>query len=1063
MPSLDNHVESARHWRSLDELADTPEFRSLIGTEFPNLANMLQTAPTRRQFLKVMGASLALGGLTGCRWPKEEIVPFANQPPGRIPGEPVRYATTMELSGVGTGLLVTSYDGRPIKIEGNDLHSGSLGRSSAQMQAAILEMYDPDRSTTALERVGTEWQHRTNAQFDAALKARLTAPGAGCYVLSESSSSPTLAAARERLRQALPAAQWLEYEPLSCDNEREGTRLAYGTPLRAHVQFDQADVLFSLDCDFLQNAPNAVRATRDFAARRSASDGAMNRLYCAESVLSLTGSNADHRYAVRASELPAVLVALANELLAHGLRLPESAAALGAGLRDVPAGAFPFVAALSAELLASGGRCAIVVGPRQSAEAHALGAALNAALGAVGKGVQYTAAPDAQRPTHLKAIAALANDLEAGKVKTLLILGGNPAYNAPAELKLGEKLAKAEFVAHLALYHDETGRLAHWHVPAAHFLEAWSDSLAWDGTLSITQPLIEPLFGGRTAAELISAAVDAKPASGYEQVRATLRAKWSDPADFEARWRGVLHDGLAKDTALAPFSPTLATAGWAAVVDGLKNRPQSSAGSFDVVFAQDNKIYDGRFANNAWLHEFPDPLTKMTWDNAALISTVDAAKFGIRRDDRIEITVAGRTMKIPVCVLPGHAPGAITLPLGYGRQQAGVVAKGAGFDVYPLRTSEGWHLSTGAAVKVVSGRYPLVTTQDHHYMSNPVPDAELQRRVPELVRVGTLETYKKDPKFVQHIGHSLPLVQMFQPAEQGQHRWAMSIDLSKCTGCGACVVACQAENNIPVVGKGEVALGREMHWMRIDRYFQGQPDQPDAIKVVHQPVNCMHCENAPCEQVCPVAATVHDSDGLNVMVYNRCIGTRYCSNNCPYKVRRFNWFNNNHGPQHPRSLAQGTIKPLTWSQPGLLPLKRVTEIEMLGKNPKVSVRSRGVMEKCTYCTQRIADAKIRYRNESVTPKLGNEKAQGAYAIPDGVVTTACAQACPAEAIVFGDLAVSGSKVAAAHAHDRSYAMLEEINVRPRTKYLAKLRNPVAGPAPADAGGHHDAHETKGHG
>ncbi len=791
---------------------------------------------------------------------------------------------------------------------------------------------------------------------------------------------------------------------------------------------------------------------RDFASRRSAHDGTMNRLFMLESNMSLTGSNADYRFAVRSGDIGLHLAQLANALLRKGVKLPAGAEALAGELASAEAGAPKFIEQMAADLQAAGGKAVILVGPRQPAEAHALAAVLNAALGS--KAVSYSEDGEA-RPTHLEAIRTLAEKMGAGEVKTLVVLGANPALTAPADLDFAAKLEKVPVSIHLGLYCDETGKRCAWHAPQAHFLEAWGDARAWDGTLSLSQPLIEPLYGGRTNAQLLAGLLG-EGASAYSLTRAAFKS-FSGGGDFESAWRTALHDGIVPGTAAAVKTPPVSGSGLAGLGAALAKPAAAGKDGFEVVFAQDNKVYDGRFANNGWLQELPDPLTKLTWDNAALISPADAKRLGLRRDDHVEIALGNHTLKIPVCVLPGHAVGSLTLPLGYGREDGGVVARGSGFNAYKLRTSGAWHIAA-ASVKSSGTSYHLATTQDHHAMDTKVGNDELERRVGELVREATLDKYKADPKFAHKKVHELPLAQLFGEFKSEKHRWGMTIDLAKCTGCSACVVACQSENNIPVVGKDEVVLGREMQWMRIDRYFRGDPEHAETLSVVHQPVNCMQCENAPCEQVCPVGATMHDEDGLNAMVYNRCIGTRYCSNNCPYKVRRYNWFYNQHGPAHPRSIANGTISPLSYQNPGLLPKVALTDIEKLGKNPRVTIRARGVMEKCTYCVQRISDAKIKYRNESVTPTLGNEG--HGYHIPDGEVVPACAQACPAEAIVFGDLNDKASRVAKTQADDRCYAMLGEFNFRPRTQYMAKLRNNAGGadaehgPGPEDKPAEH---------
>jgi MoCo/4Fe-4S cofactor protein with predicted Tat translocation signal len=1064
-----------QYWRSLDELSGSPEFRALLEREFPGLSAELLSSPTRRQFLKVMGASLALAGLTGCRWPKENIVPHTERPAGRLPGVPVHYATTFEVAGIGAGLVVKSFDGRPIKIEGNARHPFSLGAASAWAQASLLEMYDPDRSTRPVHRGAAaepasagHGEHGGAADGFEAFALRhfaelRSAQGAGLCVLAEASRSPTLAALRGSLMKICPQARWYEYEPVSRDHEREGTRVAFGVPLRPHHRLDQTDVLLCLDADPLLTHPASLRYTRDFANRRTAEnvERTMLRLYAVESGLSLTGGNADRRFAVRSSEMGRVIWRLAAELARLGATVPVKAEAGGLG-RDA------FVAEIAEDLWAHKGRGAIMVGPGQPPEVHAVAHLLNLALGNVGGPVAYTVEPDADRPSHADGLAELTARMNSGQVSTLLILGGNPVYTAPADLNFVEALAKTPTSVHLSLFYDETSRHCTWHVPRAHYLEAWGDALAYDGTLSLVQPLIEPLYQGRTPIDLLALVLDDHPGRSYDLVRQTFESTLPGTADAQAAWTQALHDGFVAGTAWPLHRPSMSSTTWDVLIDRL-GKGESRDGGIELVFAPDVKVFDGRWANNGWLQELPDPLTKLTWDNAALLAPVTADKLGVKRNgDLLRIEAGGRALEIAAFVMPGHAADSITLPLGYGRgEAAGQVAAGTGFDAYRLRTrAHGWVVS-GAKVERVGRRYPLATTQDHHAMRTRVAEEEMQSRLPALVRDGTLASYRAyldrperpaDPRanfayeMSHHKVHLLPLVQLFQPRVfPDSAAWAMAIDLSRCTGCSACVVACQAENNVPVVGKDEVGRGREMLWLRVDRYFQGEPDAPGMI---FQPVPCQHCENAPCEQVCPVAATTHDSDGLNVMVYNRCIGTRYCSNNCPFKVRRFNWFYNHHGPYHPRSVEDGTVGFPTWKQPGMLPQKRLTEIEMLAMNPEVTVRSRGVMEKCTFCVQRIAAARIPARNAEVSPRA---TAGDVADIPDGTIVPACAQTCPADAIVFGDLHRADSRVRKLHEHHRAYVMLEELNVRPRVKYLVKLRNPggaehdAAHGAPARAG------------
>jgi MoCo/4Fe-4S cofactor protein with predicted Tat translocation signal len=978
-----------RYWRSLGERADTPEFREMLAREYPNEPWEALPPATRRSFLKVMGASLALAGLAGCRYPKEEIVPFA-RPAGYTPGVALQYATAMELGGVASGLLVTSYDGRPTKVEGNPGHPVNQGAADAITQASILGLYDPSRSRSPArrqdgQRSTVEWDGFADYVRDqfGSLKGR---GGQGLHILSEASSSVTLEAQRKRLQSVYPLAAWHEYEPLSWDNERKGTMIAFGEPMRPQYSLDKADVVVCLDADPLSDHPAAVKHARDFAdGRRRADSGAMNRLYAVESVFSVTGTMADHRFPVQSRQVETVAGQLAAAVA------PSSA---GAFERYASSSFRPrFVEGIAKDLLAHHGRCVVIAGPRQPAEVHAMAHAMNVALGAVGTTVTYTADPEPQRPSHVDAIASAADAMRSGSVDTLLILGGNPVYDAPADVDFAGALAKVPNSIHLSLYEDETSRACQWHLPRAHYLESWGDARAYDGTVSVVQPLIEPLYGGKTPVEVLSFVLDDSPAKGYDLVRAAL-APLAAGADFERFWTRALNDGIVPNTAWPLATP--AQRHFALLAD--QNRAAQSDG-LEVVFVRDVKVHDGRFANNGWLQEMPDPLTKMTWDNAAIVAPATAKTLGVKADDLIKLRANGREIEAAVYVLPGQAADSITIALGYGRKAAGKVADGAGFDAYMLRTAGAMGFAGGASVQKTGGTYALSCTQDHHAI-DLIGLRGTEKRLGELVREADFAEYKDDPAAVKEKFHEPELHQMYgsHPYTEG-YQWGMSIDLNACTGCGACAVACTAENNVPVVGKEQVGRSREMHWLRIDRYFKGTPEAP---QVAQQPVACVQCENAPCEQVCPVGATVHSAEGLNQMTYNRCVGTRYCANNCPYKVRRFNWFNFH---------------------------KQMTETEKMAQNPEVTVRARGVMEKCTYCVQRIEAVKI------VAKNAGRE-------IRDGEVVPACAQTCPSRAIVFGNLNDPESRVRKLHESLRSYGLLEEINTRPRTRYLAKIRNTV---------------------
>ena len=1073
-------VAETAYWRSLDELAETPEFRRFVEAEFPSRTGELVDPLSRRRFLQVMGASLAMAGLTGCddlirvRWPKEEILPFASRPEGRHPGTPVYYASAMELAGVGVGVLVKSFDGRPIKVEGNPEHPDSQGATDAFTQASLLDLYDPDRARGVFEKPGelmaqkdgrrvpnSSWA-KFGRELQGALAEHEVTKGEDLLVISEASSSLTQAALKRRLEQKYPKLTWVEWEPLGRDNEWDGGELAFGQGrrLRSHLHLAQARVILSLDSDFLHAHPHAVRHARDFMNGRRATDISpdelrqrMNRLYVVESVLSLTGAQADHRLAVASTQVPALAAKLAQLLLVPGTGTLRPEEQIQADLAQLD----PFLRQAAQDLLDHRGQGLVVVGARQPKEVHALGHLLNQALENVGKGktLTYTDAPG-DRPSFISAVERFTAALKNSQVGTVLILGGNPVVDVPRELGFGEGLQKAKRSIYLGTHLNETALRCTWALPRAHWLESWGDTRGWDGTLSLVQPLISPIWEGRSAIELLSLFLG-QPKSGYDLVRATLQAELK-PADFERAWRRWLHDGVIGETRLATRTTAVqAEPVWEAVRALGEAAPAApGAEAMELVLTQDASLYDGRFANNAWLQELPDPVTKLTWDNALLLSPAAAEARRLHTGDMARIEVPGsEPMDVAVMVLPGMAEWTAALSMGYpgqGRTGPGAVAKGTGFDAYPLRTKGAMYVRTGVKVgrSPAGGSHKLAVTQDHHTIVSRVGQDEVQRRITGeavgggsswwLVREGTVQRYAEEPGFARgYHGPDPQENQLWQPpidyAAQ-YFRWGMAIDLNACTGCSTCVVACQAENNIPVVGKSEVERGREMHWLRIDRYFRGDPrgrsSEGEELAVMFQPVPCMQCENAPCESVCPVAATTHSVEGLNDMAYNRCIGTRYCSNNCPYKVRRFNWFWNHHGPFHPRSNPGASQLP---QPPELTP--QLEPVEQMAMNPDVTVRSRGVMEKCTYCVQRIKAVSIPAKNQL------DKRLSGAppLRVPDGAIQTACQQACPTGAIVFGDLNDPNSRVSQLTKHQRAYSMLAELNTRPRTRYLAKLRNP----------------------
>ncbi|MBY0278368.1 TAT-variant-translocated molybdopterin oxidoreductase [Candidatus Binatia bacterium] len=962
------------YWRSLDELAGSEDFFAYLKAEFPRQVEALEHVD-RRQFMKLMGASLALAGLGACTTqPPEKVVPYVKPPEELVPGDPVYFATAMPLLGTVTGLLVESHVGRPTKIEGNPQHPASMGATDAITQASILGLYDPDRSQV-VRRVDEilSWE-AFQAALTAAMQAQTERGGAGLRILTQTVGSPTLAAQIDALLQKYPGARWHQYEPLARDNAVAGARLAFGDDVETLYRFDQADVVVSLDADFLSSGGGHVRYARDFIGKRRLTGGSrdMNRLYVVEPTPSNTGVKADQRLALRASRIPGVARALAA-----GIGISVA----GADAKDAAAA---WVAAAVADLKAHAGRSIVIAGDQQPAEVHAVAHAINAALGNVGKTVIYTepvvARPEVQRDS----LAALVKDMQAGKVELLLIIGGNPVYDAPADLDFAAALEKVAMRAHLSLFDDETSRLCQWHLPEAHYLESWSDGRAFDGTASVMQPLIAPLYSGRSAHELLAMVAGQGGAKGYDIVRDFWKKKRGD-AGFEVFWTRSLNDGVVADSAAAIKRVALRA-------DLASALPKAAAagGSSDleIVFRPDPTILDGRFSNLGWLQELPKPLSKLTWDNAVELSPHDAERLGIVNTDVVELELGGRKVQGAVWIAPGQADGVVTVTLGYGRTRAGRVGTGTGFDAYRLRTTAAPDQALGLVLAKTGDTYQLACTQHH---------GSLEGR--NIVRAANLEEYRAHPHVFREMGEDPPSDATMYPAwPYTGYAWGMAVDMNACIGCNACVIACVAENNIAVVGKEQVANGREMQWIRVDRYYVGEPEDPE---VAYQPMFCQHCELAPCETVCPVNATVHDEEGLNVMVYNRCVGTRYCSNNCPYKVRRFNFYR----------FTNYSDKSLE-----------------LQRNPDVTVRSRGVMEKCTYCVQRINHARIAAKREDRKVK-------------DGEIVTACQQTCPTDALVFGDINDEHSRVAKLKAEQRNYAVLGEINTRPRTTYLAIVRNP----------------------
>ena len=948
----------------------------------------------RREMLTVMAASAAMAGLTGCtKMPTQTIVPYVRQPEDVITADALFYATALTLGGIASGVLVETHMGRPTKVEGNPDHPASLGATDAFSQAATLSLYDPDRSQAVVHdgRIGSWEEFRREMNF--ALEAQKTKKGAGLRILTENVTSLSLAAQIQALLTAFPNARWHQFESVSRDAAREGSRQAFGEYVNTVYRLDQAQVILALDADFLMSFPGSVRYARDFAQSRRAQAPleSRNRLYVLEATPTVTGSVADHRLALRAGEIENFARGLAAELGVPGL----------SGRANLTGTAAAWVPVVARDLREHGGASIVIAGDQQPPAVHALAHAMNQQLGSFNRTVYFTDPLEPMAANHWQSINDLAAALRAGEVDLLIVIGGNPAYDAPIDLDLKSLLSKVPFSARLGLYEDETSAECHWHIPQTHILEEWGDARAYDGTISLVQPLIAPLYGGRSACDLLALLNGQPEIANHDVVRDYWRAHMpaqqsgdsktnssssavapvsaSGQGAFDAFWRKGLHDGVIAGTALPSKTVSLKA--------NFDLPSAASTSGLEIVFRPDPTIWDGRFANNSWLQELPKPLTTLAWDSVAMMSPITAGRLGLKSEDTVELKYSGRTVRAPVWALTGHADDSVTVFLGYGRARSGHVGTGIGFDAGWIRPLSTQWFGSGLSVRKAGLRWPLAQRQQFFQMEGR-----------DFVRSATLAEYQKNPSFAQT--NARPVYpSLYPPWKKGGYQWGMAIDLNACTGCGACVVACQAENNIAVVGKEQVMRGRPMHWIRIDHYSE----EPNGRINSSQPVLCMHCEDAPCELVCPVGATVHSPEGLNEMVYNRCVGTRYCSNNCPYKVRRFNF-----------------LLYSDWTTPSLYALR----------NPNVTVRSRGVMEKCTYCVQRINAAKIKAEEQD-------------RPVRDGEIVTACQQACPTQAIMFGNIADPNSRVSKLKATMLYYGLLEELNTRPRTTFEARLRNPNA--------------------
>jgi molybdopterin-containing oxidoreductase family iron-sulfur binding subunit len=1018
------------YWRSENELNKTAEFQSFQDREFPVDASVLETPVSRRSFIKLMGASMALAGLTGCngiRRPTRHIYPYANMPEYQVPGRPNFYATSMAIGHQVNGLVAESFEGRPTKIEGNpDYPLNPDGSASVFNQASVIDLYDPDRLKTVRHRNEAATWEGFSAWWNRQSKTLKANHGAGLYILSTIQTGPTFYRVADQLKSQFPQATFLISEPVNADNVVTGVYSMTSQKAIPVLDFSGAKVIVSLDSDFLGVEGDTVPQIRTFAESRVPGKK-MSRFYAIESRTGVTGAKADHRLRVKPSQIEAFTIVLAKALSQHVILPGQAALAPLFVQADALAHSFDskFINALVEDLLKNRGRSVVTAGYNQPPSVHALVWAINSALGNT-SGVRYYPVPFSDhafnKQSSTDALITLQNALESKAVDTLIILDGDPAYTAPADLNLGARLALAKHVVHLTLRENATSRTAEWVLPQAHFLESWDDATASTGAISIIQPLISPLFFGKTPAELLTLLANT-PQEDYDLVVATAKSNHTG-GNFDAAWKSWLHKGVVS-TGTSASMPSYSPTGLDTVLAESQKRVRKPNAGLEIAFYPDQKLYDGRYVNNGWLQETPETSTKLTWDNAAIVSRKTADALGVNTEDVITIKVNGRALDTAVFVLPGMPDDTLSIALGYGQSQVGRIGSDRGFNAYQIRTTQGLYMASGVTVSKTGKTYVLACTQDHWSMENR-----------PLIREASLATYLAQPDFAKDMGEEVPHNRSSwneHPYDTG-YQWGLFIDLAKCTGCNACTIACQAENNIPIVGKDQVKKGREMHWIRVDRYFVG--DTADA-QMAFQPMTCLQCENAPCENVCPVAATTHSTEGLNDMTYNRCVGTRYCSNNCPTKVRRFNFFD-----YHQRNPEAKPKDREHWFDA----VKTPDKLMQMQFNPDVTVRMRGVMEKCTYCVQRINQGKF-------AAKLQNRTIQ------DGEIKTACQQTCPANAITFGNIRDENSAVYKLRNDSRNYSILESLLLKARTTYGAAVRNPndrleVMAKTATEHGGHH---------
>ena len=1007
-----------RYWRSLGQLSDSPEFQGWMEREFPQGAAEFQGGEvSRRNFLQLMGASAALAGLSlgACRRPEKHLVPFAKGVEWSIPGKALFYATSMPQRNGAAPLVILTVDGRPVKVEGNPSHPAVEGRSDTWSQSSILDLYDPDRSRFFLEGGKEASEEKFSKGLDLLLEK--AGDGAGLAFVLDRTLSPTRERLREEILKKFPKALWSVYEPAQPEQARAAAGAAFGEGLLPDAQIEKADVILSLDSDFLNSSCSSVRTIRKFASRRKADtpNAKMNRLYVVEHRYTATGGMADHRLRVPASQIGAFAAALAQQIGAASgdanlNALVEAAGGATTKFTD------RWIEEAAADLVAAKGRSLVLVGAHQPAEVQVLGHAINAALGNIGatvSGLRTEEKPGVP-------LATVATAIRNKQVQALFIIGANPVYTAPADLDWKNLQKTVPTVIRLGLYEDESSEGAAWHVPMAHYLESWGDSLASDGSYTAVQPMVLPLYGGWSEIDFLARVAGLPKPTGPELVQETyMKRIGGEGATLTATWNKFLLQGFAAETASKPEALTFNAGAAKDLIGKAAKQTPAAEGTFEVVLVPDSKVDDGRFTNNGWLQELPDPITKLTWDNAAWISIASAKRLGLKDGDIVEVKAGDRAISIPVVIVPGTADNSLTIPLGYGRTKVGRVGQGTGVNAYPLLTTANPYFTTGATVRKTGATTKLAITQEHGALEGRGADLTRQANIGDWQKHANNPEYFKKMGMDSHIPENISLYH--NPPLNEPHQWGMTVDLNSCLGCSACMIACQAENNVPIVGKEQVINGREMHWLRSDRYFASDMDNAEDPEMIIQPMLCQHCENAPCETVCPVNATVHSEDGLNVMAYNRCIGTRYCANNCPYKVRRFNFFDYNQ-----RSLDE----LYKWN---LISDKGTPDTLKMRNNPNVTVRMRGVMEKCTFCVQRIQEAKIAAK---VKAKDSNN-----VLIPTDAFTTACAQACPTDAIIFGNINDPESQVSKSRTSVRAYRLLEYLNTAPRISYLARIRNP----------------------